>query len=99
MGLKLRRERTLKMDMKIQELSISWGGWKLADSVNCPWKAIELKRLKDTTERNYISDVSIKRGASAKDSRKQGKGEAEESSGELVTLRQCLSVYERPLFV
>lgn len=67
--------------------------------MSCLWKVVELKRLKDTTERNYISDVNIKRGASAKYSRKQGKGEAEESSGELVTLRQCLSVYERPLFV
>lgn len=49
MGLRLKREKTLKLGMKISELLVSWW-WKLAASVCCPWKVVELKRPEYTTE-------------------------------------------------
>lgn len=76
--------------MKISELAVSWGWWKLAESVSCPWEVTELRRPKDPTERTCIFDVSVRGRASARHSRKQGKGEAEES-GEWVALRQYFS--------
>lgn len=95
MSLKVRRERTVSWARRFESCQ-SLGGGRSWLSLSCPWKVVELKRPKDTTERTYISDVSMRRGASARDSRKQGKGEAEES-GEGVALRQCFSNYLKNL--
>lgn len=75
-GPEVQERKDSKLSMKISELLVSSGWWKLAASVSCPWKVVELKRPKHTTERTYISDVSMKR-ASARDTRKlRGKRES-----------------------